>query len=82
MLLGNLTVSQGTKVLEDREVRHRFSYATEDVLEQQITQKVSKYTGASGAPEWMDTEPGSVLNLNDFVRVTQVRQASLRRCAI
>ena len=50
--------SQGTKVLEDREVRHSFCYVTEGTPRQQASQQVSKYTGASSSPEWMDVEPG------------------------
>lgn len=53
--------SQGTKVLEDREIRLRFSCSTEGTPPQQAYQGVTKYTGALATPEWKDIEPGRVL---------------------
>ena len=81
-LVGNFVVPQGTKVLEDREVRSSFCHVSEGNPGQQAFQPVIKYTGARSAPEWMDIELGIVFSLNDLVRDTQVEQESLRRCAL
>ena len=60
-LLGLTTVAlQGTKVLEDREIRLRFSSCAEDTPPQHATPGITKYTGALANPEWKDIEPGRV----------------------
>ena len=52
---------QGTKVLEDREIRHRFCTVSEDAPPQRISHMISKYTGkALVSPEWRDVEEGAV----------------------
>jgi hypothetical protein len=82
VLLDNLIPSQGTKVLEDRELRSSFRYVTYDVPQRRAYRPVFRYTGTRSAPEWMDTERGSVFSFDDFVRGTQVRQTNSGYCAI
>jgi len=50
-------LSRGTKVLEDREIRFRLCWMSEDAPPQHISQRVVKYTGTSTCPEWEDAEP-------------------------
>jgi len=50
-------LSRGTKVLEDREIRHSFYWTSEDAPPQHASPGVVKYTGALTSPEWEDTEP-------------------------
>src|SRR5258706_68368 len=45
ILLVSLAPLQGTKVLEDQEVRYSFCYVTEGAPQQQAFQSVLKYTG-------------------------------------
>ena len=80
--LGDPVVSQGTKVLEDREIRSRFWYVAEGAPQQQAYQSILKYTGTNSAPEWMDTEPGSVFCFNNFSKGVQAKQASTRHCVV
>ena len=51
---------QGTKILEDREVRHSFCVSAKGAPPQHGTARIIKYTGALASPEWKDVEPGSV----------------------
>ena len=51
---------QGTKVLEDREIRHNFSRSSEDAPPKHASPGITKYTGAFENPEWKDVEPGRV----------------------
>ena len=82
ILYGNFITLQGTKVLADREVRFLLCYITEGAPQRQALSSVFKYTGTHGAPQWMDTERGSVFSFNDFVRGTKIKQTSLRHCVI
>ena len=82
ILLNEFVVLQGTKVLEDREVRRVFCNTTEGVLDKQAFQSVVKYTGANNNPQWMDIEQGSVSGFSDLVSGTKVKQKSSRRCAV
>ena len=56
----NSFAPQGTKVLEDREIRHSFYWTSEDAPPQHASPGVVKYTGTLTAPEWEDIEPGIV----------------------
>ena len=59
---------QGTKVLEDREVRHSLCYATEDAPRRQASQSILRYTGTQGVPGWTDKEQGSVFGFDNCAR--------------
>ena len=59
---------QGTRVLEDREVRSSYCYITEGAPRLQASQSVIKYTGTDNAPEWMDSEQGQCIRFNTFAR--------------
>ena len=52
---------QGTKVLEDREIRLSRTMVAESAPPKRSSSKITKYTGESTAPEWKDDEPGRVL---------------------
>ena len=56
----NFIALQGTKVLEDREIRHSFFLSSEDGPPQHASPGIDKYTGALDAPEWKDVEQGKV----------------------
>ena len=56
----DLIALQGTKVLEDREIRHSFYRTAEDEPPQHASPRISKYTGDLATPKWEDIEPGSV----------------------
>ena len=62
LLKSNLIAPQGTKVLEDREIRHHFSWVSEDTPPQRVFSTVAKYTGILVTPEWEDTEKGRAFN--------------------
>ena len=51
---------QGTKVLEDREIRHGFCVLNEGSPPQSAWAGITKFTGDLTSPEWEDVEPGSV----------------------
>ena len=53
---------QGTKVTEDREIRHSFRRVTEDGPAQHALPRIVKYTGTLTAPEWQDVEQGRALS--------------------
>ena len=82
ILLNDFVASQGTKVLEDREVRSSYCYVTEGTSRGrgQAFQSILKYTGKRAAPEWVDLEQGIVFDFNDSVRVAQAKQTSSRHC--
>ena len=82
ILLETLIALQGTKVLEDREVRYNFCYVTEGAPQQEGFQSVLKYTGTRNNPQWMDVEPGKVPDFKWFAKGTQAKQINSRRCAI
>ena len=82
ILLDNPVVFQGTKVLEDREVKFSLCYLTEGTPQQHAASSVLKYTGMSRIPEWTDVNEGSVFNFYNIVRGTQAKQTSSRRCAL
>ena len=52
---------QGTKVLEDREIRLPLFYAPECASPQKASLRIVKYTGSLVSPEWVDVEEGAVL---------------------
>ena len=81
ILLDNPVVFQGTRVLEDREVRFSLCYTTEGTPQQHAASPVLKYTGMSRIPEWTDINEGSVFSFYNIVRGTQVKQTGSRRCA-
>ena len=58
----NFIVLQGAKVLEDREIRHGFYWATNGAPPRHVSPEILKYTGTSAAPEWKDEEQGRTLN--------------------
>jgi len=68
IFLENLTTLQGTKILEDQEVRYSFCYVTEGAPQQQAFQSVLQYIGTRRAPRWMDIEPGSVSSSNKVAK--------------
>jgi len=49
-------LSRGTKVLEDREIRHKFCCISEGAPPQKVVLNIIKYTGSLVAPEWGDKE--------------------------
>jgi len=54
----NFIALQGTKVLEDREVRLAHCTVTgKDAPPKHPFSAITKYTGALAAPEWKDVEP-------------------------
>ena len=68
ILPDNPIALQGTRVLEDQEIRQGFSYTSKGAPRQQAVRSVIRYTGTLRAPEWMDIEPGSVTIFNSFAR--------------
>ena len=66
----DLIALQGTKVLEDREVRKPFITVANDAPQRLTFQRVIKYTGTRRSPEWMDLEQGSAFAFNRFVKGT------------
>jgi len=52
---------QGTKVLQDREIRLSRLIISEDAPATQSSSVITKYTGDSTTPNWKDVEPGRVL---------------------
>ena len=56
----DLIALQGTKVLEDREIRHSFCITARGEPPQHASPRISKYTGDLTAPKWEDVEPGRV----------------------
>ena len=53
-------VLQGTKVIEDHEIRSSFNVTAEGNPPRSGHARISKYTGTLASPEWMDAEPGRV----------------------
>jgi len=60
--LNSIAPAQGTKVLEDREIRLRVGRCAKGAPPQQISPGITKYTGALATPEWKDVEPGRVFS--------------------
>jgi len=58
----NFIATQGTKVLEDREIRLDFCWTSVDTPPRLVFPKVAKYTGPLVAPEWEDAEKGRAFN--------------------
>ena len=54
----NPVALQGTKVLEDREIRHGFCCTSKGAPRKYVSTEIVKYTGALAAPEWGDIEEG------------------------
>ena len=73
---------QGTKVLDEQELRHTLVGVTEGTPRKPISFSVMKYTGTSSAPEWMDIELGRAFSFDNFVSGTQAKQTSLRGCVV
>ncbi|KAF9783757.1 hypothetical protein BJ322DRAFT_877685 [Thelephora terrestris] len=49
-------LSRGTKVLEDREIRHAFYLESEGTPPQEASPRIVKYTGSLVSPGWEDVE--------------------------
>ena len=58
----DLIVLQGTKVLEDHEIRHTLCVTAQGSPPQRASPKIIKYTGNLTFPEWVDAEPGRVFS--------------------
>ena len=82
ILRDDVVVLQGTKVLEDKEVRFSLNYTTEDAPRQHASPSVLKYTGTSSSPEWTDIDQGGVFSFNNIVKSAQAKQTSSRRCVL
>ena len=54
----NCVSLQGTKVLEDREIRSEHCIMKEGSPPQSSCPNIAKYTGDLASPEWKDIEPG------------------------
>jgi len=79
----NSTCLQGTKVLEDREIRLRFCSVSEDAPPQHISLRIVKYTGTLVSPQWEDVEPGRVFTLpRYFVQALRHQKPSSKRYAM
>ena len=63
----NPVALQGTKVLEDREIRHGFGWVSEDAPPRYLSPKVVKYTGALAAPEWTDIKQGRLFSCSCYL---------------
>ena len=78
----NVIALQGTKVLEDHEIRRSFCYMTKEGPQKRVSKPILKYTGTERAPLWMDVEQGDVFSSsNDFVKNIKAKQTSSRPCA-
>jgi len=51
-------LSRGTKILEDREIRHSFCRSSDGTPPKQASPSIDKYTGSLASPEWADVEEG------------------------
>ena len=58
----NSIVLQGTKILEDREVRHKRCAVTKHAPQEHTSTRIIKYTGDLASPQWKDVEPGRVFS--------------------
>ena len=65
---------QGTKILEDREIRHGFCWTSEDTPPQEASPRIVKYTGSLVSPEWEDVEKGTAFPSRDFEISAQGRK--------
>ena len=78
----NPVALQGTKVLEDREIRRSLSWASEGVPPQYLSLGVVKYTGSLATPKWEDVEQGRVFSFSCYlVKSAQSQKTSSKRCA-
>jgi len=50
-------LTRGTKVVEDKEIRHAFYLTAEGGPPQEASPGITKYTGALTSPDWKDEEP-------------------------
>jgi hypothetical protein len=83
VLLNNLIALQGTRVLEDREIRRPLIYVTGGAPQRQVVSSVIKYTGTLSIPQWMDIEQGSVLGFQHLCEGhSRQEQTSSRYCAM
>ncbi|KAF9650935.1 hypothetical protein BDM02DRAFT_1001660 [Thelephora ganbajun] len=78
ILLDNSIASQGTKVLEDHEVRPRFQYATEDAPQRQAFRSVVRFTGAHSVPQWVDIERDKLETLQYICRSLHCSYSELK----
>ena len=62
----NFIALQGTKVLENREIRSTF-HVTEDVPPQHALPGIAKYTGNLTEPGWKDVDPGRVFSFPSYL---------------
>ena len=53
-------VLQGTRILEEREIRCELCMVDEDAPPQHTNSRFVKYTGDLASPVWEDAEPGRV----------------------
>jgi len=58
----SIVPAQGTKVLEDREIRLSVGRCAKGAPPRQASSGITKYTGILVTPEWRDAEPGRVFN--------------------
>ena len=63
----NPVALQGTKVLEDHEIRHKFCWPSEGAPLQHVSSTVAKYTGSLAAPEWEDVEQGKLFRFSSYL---------------
>jgi len=75
---------QGTKVLEDRVIRHHFGLTTEGSPPQTACPGITKYTGTLISPEWEDIEPGRAFTFPYYLvkRTQSKKKPSSKRCAV
>jgi hypothetical protein len=76
--------TQGTKVLENREIRTTINVIREGAPATDIYAGIVKYDGKIKAPEWMDVERGRTLNfMARFLHPTfTIQKTILRLCAM
>jgi len=76
----DLTVLQGTKVIEDHEIRHSFNVTAQGSPPRRGQAIISKYTGALFAPEWEDIELGRVISFPwDLVKSAQSPKGKFKK---
>jgi len=62
---------QGTKILDNREIRRRYSVSTKDTPPQHCSSYIVKYTGALTSPEWKDVDLCRVFSLSLYFTQSQ-----------
>ena len=75
----NSIALQGTKILEDREIRRTFSATTKDAPRKHAFTQIIKYTGALASPEWEDVEPGRVFSFPWYLVKTLRAKRQVRK---